>query len=1233
MADIDLFEDKYWEKRPPINAPAQQARPDMFSDEAWKPAAPVVMDKQQRPDMFSDEAWAKPVLPTPKEEEGAFEFWSEEAGRIAGTGLTEFLNSFGSLSSDLGITTNPLYHIDPIVEAPKSEYGDVAASLIQFVVPFTGALKGLSLGAKGVNWASKLARGNELLTGTSKLAKVSKGLAAGAITDFVAFEANDPFLAGAIQDVPALQNPLTEFLAADADDPAAVNRLRHAVEGLGLGLIFPQIIKGLKTVTVGSGKVGAELTKKAYKSAPNSITDWVDTRAKKAQQKTERIIQKLAEPNISARHIDELYDKAGMTVTDDKLTAMEFLRHTNAKGELTDRSLRKAIFKYDYDVEKGGEYLRELHEGLVPILNRVSGVGKTLGRDGEATLKDFNDFLKYKQAEQNRKFNLKKASKEKKDTITGGIPNKEVSEFLEKWEIRKLGKDSEYIHALESFAFKEMKNLNKALLDFAKSANLVNDDTIASFLQKGPLYVPFFRAQASDDFITVAAKKKLDTLHTPMKSLTEENLDVLGPVDNVLLNLARAHESTFKAGITNMGKLRYYEKLRDLTSHTNTKEYKKHASSIMPNHKDLTDLYGQEISRGARHSWRKKGYHIDQFYENGELKFWAYKDQFLKEQMEALGPTAVWSGVIPLLKVGGAFKRAVSDLITLDPTFAAYANFLRDTVSVALLSKSGFMPGLSSVRGLGATTKGGAKEIAQLVKGPKVGTQKWGRLKQQELGSDGWFEELKKAGGGFGHTAFTPEATRVGASYGKNLAPERQLKKLGVKDITYKTPGEAGKDLVRAAESVASRFEYASRTEEFRRLVSQGMSPLKAGVQVRDIGIDFGNRGTSTVFRTVSAMVPFLNAHMQGVSRTARALGAKKVLGKSFTAEERAEVKRVYARTAFMASFSGAITLLHLNADNIDVLGEEAFEGVQQTFKSIPQHVKNKNWIFVLPRNEQGENVPITIPSPFDFALLPNMVNKAIEDMFTDREKSFLWEYTKHSMLNIGRVGDLSLVPQVLRGPTEAAINRKFSGLPVDRPSDSRSAEDHAEPWTNGIAVSLGQTFGWSPMKVEHVLKSYFGTLGALAFDTADNMFWRGYKGLGDVPRKNSFLTRRMFQSTPLRSTQEQIDTYNRWEEVSGKQAAFNNYAKMFNDFDRKKVEEMLADPNMQLLLDLYPHFQSRLKQIANITSDSKRVMRDPHMPDQDKLDMLAGMAEAKNELFRDLDELYMSRRREFIDE
>lgn len=73
-------------------------------------------------------------------------------------------------------------------------------------------------------------------------------IAAGAVSDFATMDPDQAGISNLVQSVPALRQPITEYLATDPNDPEALNRLRHAVEGAGFGALAEGVIRGIRAV-------------------------------------------------------------------------------------------------------------------------------------------------------------------------------------------------------------------------------------------------------------------------------------------------------------------------------------------------------------------------------------------------------------------------------------------------------------------------------------------------------------------------------------------------------------------------------------------------------------------------------------------------------------------------------------------------------------------------------------------------------------------------------------------------------------------------------------------------------------------------------------------------------------------------------------------------------------------------------------------------------------------------
>lgn len=106
----------------------------------------------------------------------------------------------------------------PEVSEPQTVTGGLARSTAQFLTGFLPAFRVVKGGATA-----------------SMLAKTGKAMLAGAFADAVVFDPHEERLSNLVQSFPALQNPVTDYLAADANDSEAEGRFKNAAEGLALG--------------------------------------------------------------------------------------------------------------------------------------------------------------------------------------------------------------------------------------------------------------------------------------------------------------------------------------------------------------------------------------------------------------------------------------------------------------------------------------------------------------------------------------------------------------------------------------------------------------------------------------------------------------------------------------------------------------------------------------------------------------------------------------------------------------------------------------------------------------------------------------------------------------------------------------------------------------------------------------------------------------------------------------
>ena len=135
----------------------------------------------------------------------------------------------------------------------KTMAGGAVEGIFQFATGFVPLFGLLGKAGKARGVLSQLPRHRAIGGATSKVltTDIGRGVVAGGITDFTFFNGQEARLSNLIQQVPELQNPVTEFLAHDADETELEGRMKNVLEGLGLEAVAFPFIAGLKAIKRG----------------------------------------------------------------------------------------------------------------------------------------------------------------------------------------------------------------------------------------------------------------------------------------------------------------------------------------------------------------------------------------------------------------------------------------------------------------------------------------------------------------------------------------------------------------------------------------------------------------------------------------------------------------------------------------------------------------------------------------------------------------------------------------------------------------------------------------------------------------------------------------------------------------------------------------------------------------------------------------------------------------------
>jgi hypothetical protein len=142
---------------------------------------------------------------------------------------------------------NPLGRSDTLL-------GGLAEGATQFMLGFVPV-------AGWGKWAGLLGKAGWAAESGFTAASVARSLTAGAITDFAVWQGHQDRLSNLIQSNPSLANPISEFLAADPNDPELLGRLKGAVEGAGFGVLADATMAGIRKLAVYSRTRGEILSK------------------------------------------------------------------------------------------------------------------------------------------------------------------------------------------------------------------------------------------------------------------------------------------------------------------------------------------------------------------------------------------------------------------------------------------------------------------------------------------------------------------------------------------------------------------------------------------------------------------------------------------------------------------------------------------------------------------------------------------------------------------------------------------------------------------------------------------------------------------------------------------------------------------------------------------------------------------------------------------------------------
>ena len=442
-------------------------------------------------------------------------------------------------------------------------------------------------------------------------------------------------------------------------------------------------------------------------------------------------------------------------------------------------------------------------------------------------------------------------------------------------------------------------------------------------------------------------------------------------------------------------------------------------------------------------------------FEDGQKQYWEIDDVELFHGVQAIGGVKT-DAVTRFLAFPSAILR---DTVTRDPGFVV-VNLLRDTLSAAVTSGAplygdGFTPMVDTVKNMFA-------DISDLEKFGVIGGYDF----QNDEGS------VKQ---------LMDRARRQ-----KGLSPDNGM---NAENAFYKLWDGLGALTTKSDGATRLAVYNAVYNDMKKRGSSEAEAQSEAAYQALEI-INFGRRGLSPLFRVVTSAIPFMNARIQGLDVLYRsASGQYSATERLQEGETLDDVKnRIQRKFALRASAMIAATALYY------LLVSDTDE-----YKEVKREVRDDNWII-----PTGLGYAIKIPIPFEVGMLFKAIPERLIDATIGRgvEKDPLKSITRQLGTSaevpfLG--GDISI--QAIKPIFEVAINRNsFTNSEIVPYYQQKSLPAYqSRKSTNELARIMGEFFNISPIKIEHVINGYTGTLGGYVLDIID-VFTRSITGTPVIP-------------------------------------------------------------------------------------------------------------------------------------
>ncbi len=561
--------------------------------------------------------------------------------------------------------------------------------------------------------------------------------------------------------------------------------------------------------------------------------------------------------------------------------------------------------------------------------------------------------------------------------------------------------------------------------------------------------------------------------------------------------------------------------------------------------------------------------------ENGEKVWYDIADPLVFQALTSMADVGMNSTAMNVMR---SFKRVFTSFVTASPQFMV-ANLIRDSFQAVALADMKKNP------------------IANVIGG---------------INSYGVFDKSKE---GRAHLQATGGSFSFGHAYGEDTESMKiELNRM----LRTGTIIEDSKDVLALLKkgwdsyrSVSDSLENVNRAAVYDKAIADGKTKLQAAFEARDL-MDFSSHGAWPAIRFLVAVVPFLNARLQGLDKIYRS-GVKpsgSVIRSMFPGADPATDTDKKAAARF-AAVTGALTIatLALYLSNKD----------DEDYKKLEDWQKDTYWFMKV-----GDSA-FFLPKPFEVGAIATLAERTLEQLVDDKATGKLFAERLGHMLS--DTFSFNPTPQLFRPIIDIYANKdSFTGRQIETMGQKRlSPSLRTRAGTSGLAKVVSavteETFGTllgddsslvlSPVQIDYLIGGWLGWLGETAVATTD-VAVKAMTGKEDPAKSWSEYQpfRRFYRDLSLPGyTKYQTEFYDNLREVSRIHADIKQYREA-GEFEaardlaiknRSKLNLRLAMNRIQKRLSKLGN-QAKIIKNSNASAEIKRRRLDMIQATKNKL-------------------------------